>query len=127
MRSLGATRPQVRLLFLSEALLLGLAGAVVGLPLGLGIAYVSLGPVQQVLNGIFLPLQVRELETTPLLLLKATLGGLATALLAALIPASEAAAEEPADAVRRALWSTESVTACSRSAPAAPLSSWAVC
>ena len=102
LRSLGATRPQIRLLFFAEALLMGLVGSALGIPLGLGMAYVSLGPVQKVLHGIFLPLQGREVETTPAMLLTAAVAGVATSLLAALVPASHAAAEEPADAVRRA-------------------------
>jgi ABC-type antimicrobial peptide transport system permease subunit len=101
MRSVGATRPQVRLLFLAEALLLGVVGTGLGLPLGLGIAWLSLGPLRDAIAGLFLPLQPREIEVEAVMLVTAALGGLATALLAALVPASQAAAEEPADAVRR--------------------------
>src|SRR5262249_41073582 len=102
LRSIGATRAQVRGLFLAEAVVMGLAGSAVGLPLGLGLATVFLGPMQRSLHGLFRPLSGGEVETPPELLVTAVLGGLATALLAALVPASQAAAEEPAEAVRRA-------------------------
>src|SRR5262249_30810221 len=102
LRSVGATRAQIRGLFLGEAVLLGVAGSALGIPLGIGLATASLGPMQRVLRGLFRPMQGGEVDTTPELLLTAALAGLATALLAALVPASRAAAEEPADAVRRA-------------------------
>jgi ABC-type lipoprotein release transport system permease subunit len=101
MRSVGATRGQVRILFLVEALLLGLAGTALGIPLGLGIASFSLGPMQQVLRDVFLPMHARDIEASFGMFGMAMLAGLSTALLAAVIPASQAAAEEPADAVRR--------------------------
>src|SRR5262249_30259943 len=102
MRSLGATRAQVRLLFISEALLMGLVGSALGARGGLVIAYFALGRLEGWLRGFSLPLQGREVHTTPEMLVSAALAGLATALLAALVPASQAASEEPADAVRRA-------------------------
>jgi ABC-type lipoprotein release transport system permease subunit len=102
LRSVGATRAQIRGLFFGEAVLLGVAGSALGVPLGIGLATASLGPMQRVMRGLFRPMQGGEVETTPELLLTAALAGLATALLAALVPASRAAAEEPADAVRRA-------------------------
>jgi ABC-type lipoprotein release transport system permease subunit len=102
LRSVGATRSQVRMLFLAEALMMGVVGSGVGLPLGLGMAHLALGPVQKALHGIYLPLEGKELEPSFGLLLSAAVAGLATSLLAALVPASRAAAEEPAEAVRRA-------------------------
>src|SRR5262249_26369669 len=53
LRSLGATRGQVRSLFAGEAALLGLAGGVIGVPFGLGIAYLALEPMKDVVNQIF--------------------------------------------------------------------------
>jgi len=102
LRSSGATRTQVRLLFLGEAILLGLLGSLLGVPLGLGLAQASLEPMQQLLVDMFGPMHAGQLQTTPRLILSAIATGLATAILAALIPASQAASEEPADAVRRA-------------------------
>jgi putative ABC transport system permease protein len=103
LRSVGATRTQVRALFLAEALVLGVIGALLGIPLGLAIAHLALGPIQRVIGGIFLmPIQHSPLEVAPGVLLTAGLAGVLTALAAALVPASRAAAEEPADAVRRA-------------------------
>jgi putative ABC transport system permease protein len=101
LRSLGATRGQVRRLFLGEALLLGLIGTLIGLPLGLGLGRLALGPVQKVLTDIFLPMAAREVEISPANLITASVAGLATALIAALIPSTQAAFQEPADAVRR--------------------------
>lgn len=104
MRSLGATRPQVRWLFLGEAALLGLIGTLLGIPLGLGVAELSLRPMQRALQDIFLPMRAEHIDLTNLGTTFATafIAGLATSLLAALIPSAGAASEEPADAVRRA-------------------------
>jgi putative ABC transport system permease protein len=100
LRSVGATRNQVRGLFLIETALLGLAGTALGLPLGRVLAYLSLGPMQELVRSI-LPLHVREIEMGLPLVVSAVAAGLLTAFLAALVPATRAAAEEPADAVRR--------------------------
>jgi putative ABC transport system permease protein len=101
LRSLGATRGQVCRLFLGEAGLLGLTGAVLGLPLGLGLAQLALGPMHRVLSDLYLPLDAGRLEITPGMLLGATAAGLAATLLAALAPAVEAAVPRPVEALRR--------------------------
>jgi putative ABC transport system permease protein len=100
LRSLGATRSQVAGLFAGEAVLLGLAGSVLGLPLGYALARLALAPMGRVLSTVF-PLEVQSAEVTPGLALAAVAAGAATALLAALVPAVQAGAEQPADAVRR--------------------------
>jgi len=102
LRSVGATRTQVRVLFLAEALVMGLAGAVLGVPLGVGVARLALGTVQKLITEAFRQVNDPQLSLTPALLVTAGLGGLLTALVAAVVPASRAAREEPADAVRRA-------------------------
>lgn len=100
LRSLGATRGQVCGLFLGEAALLGLVGAAVGVPLGLGLARQGLGPMQQVFSELFMSMEVRDLTLSWPLLFAAGGAGIATSLLAALVPAVRASGEEPADAVR---------------------------
>jgi putative ABC transport system permease protein len=103
LRSLGAMRGQVRWLFLGEAALLGLVGALLGIPLGLGFAEVCLGPMQRALKDIFLPMHAQHIDVAQLgdTMGIGVLAGLATSLLAALIPSTRAASEEPADVVRR--------------------------
>jgi putative ABC transport system permease protein len=101
LRSLGATRGQVRGLFASEAALLGLAGAALGVPLGVGLAYLGLAPIQKILEEIFFKLDARQVEVTPATVLLAVAAGVVTALLAALVPAFRATQEQPANAVRR--------------------------
>jgi putative ABC transport system permease protein len=102
LRSLGATRGQIACLFTGEAGLLGLAGALSGVPLGAGLAYLSLGFTEQVLSDVFAPLKARPPMVTLLLFVGAVLAGLFTSLLAALVPAIRAALREPAAVVRRA-------------------------
>ena len=101
LRSVGATRGQVAGLFLGEAALLGLVGSAVGLPLGWGLGWLTLRPLLGFLSDVFVPMGGTALHVNPKLLGIALLAGVGTAMLAALIPALQAASEEPADAVRR--------------------------
>jgi putative ABC transport system permease protein len=98
--SLGATRRQVQLLFAGEAALLGLAGSLLGIPLGIGLAYLGLQPVQEVLKDIFSNIDARQVEVTRDLVGLALAAGIVTAILAALVPAMLASRENPAEAVR---------------------------
>ena len=52
--SLGASRLQIWLLFAGEAAALGLTGSLIGIPLGIGLAYLGLQPMQQILREIFM-------------------------------------------------------------------------
>jgi putative ABC transport system permease protein len=103
MRSLGATRDQVRRLFQGEAIFLGLLGALAGIPFGLLMARLLLGPlgrlVVQSLGTV--PMRVPPLADLWAVLLTAAVGGVITSVAASLVPALQAAREEPADAVRR--------------------------
>jgi putative ABC transport system permease protein len=101
LRSLGATRGQVARLFAGEAVLLGLAGSLLGVPLGIGLASLTLGPIAKTLSDILIPMEATQVVVTPATLVAAVLAGAATALLAALVPSLEAAFGQPADAVRR--------------------------
>lgn len=101
LRSVGATRTQVRVLFLAEAFLMGVTGAILGVPLGWGLAQVGVGWIRSVVTVVLTEVNP-QLQLTPELLITAGLGGLLTAVVAAAVAASRAAAEEPADAVRRA-------------------------
>jgi putative ABC transport system permease protein len=102
LRSLGATRGQIWRQFLAEALFLGLVGGVLGAPLGLGLAQMSLGPMQQALGDVFVPLPAQALEISAETLLVALAAGTAAALVAGLAPACTAAGEAPVEALRRA-------------------------
>lgn len=101
MRSLGATRVQIAGLFAGEAASLGLAGSLVGLPLGMLLARTALRPMQQVLSEIFLAVEGQAVTWDRGILVGALAAGVVASLVAALVPALQAANDEPADAVRR--------------------------
>ncbi|HVS34458.1 MAG TPA: ABC transporter permease, partial [Gemmataceae bacterium] len=101
LRSVGATRFQVAGLFVGEAALLGLTGSLLGLPFGYGLAWLALKPMQQVLSEVFVKLPEATVSVSWPVMALALGAGLATTLLAALMPALQAADEQPADAVRR--------------------------
>ncbi|VTS03163.1 FtsX-like permease family protein [Tuwongella immobilis] len=102
LRSLGATRGQIGRLFTIEAMILGLAGAACGVPLGLGLADLALKLVAEELRAIFLSGEINPVRLDWYLTSIAMLAGVTTALLASIIPAMQAASDSPADVVRRA-------------------------
>jgi putative ABC transport system permease protein len=99
--AVGATRPQILALFAGEAALLGLTGAVLGIPAGIGLADLGLRPMHAILNDVFTGLDVRAVEVTPQIVLLALAAGIVTTVGAALWPAVQASRENPAEAVRR--------------------------
>ncbi len=101
LRSIGATRGQIRRLFAGEAALLGLAGSLLGIPLGFGLAYVGLQPMESIVGEIFGGVSGAAVEVSVELVLAALAAGVLTAVVAALVPAVLAARTRPADAVRR--------------------------
>jgi putative ABC transport system permease protein len=103
LRSLGASRDQVRRLFQGEAIFLGAVGSLLGIPFGLGLAWLMLGPIgRMVLEWLgTAPMRLPPLADLWPSLVIAAGAGVATSVAASLVPALRAAREEPADAVRR--------------------------
>lgn len=99
LRAIGATRGVITRTFVTEGLVLGLAGLLLGNLLGLGIAaYFTVRPFQLPGDLYFITSLPVEVRWTDLLWVNAV--GLVTTLLAALIPARRAAGVEPARIIR---------------------------
>jgi putative ABC transport system permease protein len=88
-RSLGATRQQVRLLFLSEAVVLAVAGGLLGVAGGLGVCAL----LRLLVPGL-------TIETPAAFVLAALLVSLATGLASGVLPAHRAARLDPVEALR---------------------------
>ncbi len=101
LRSTGATRSQIALLFVGEAAGLGLLGSLLGLPLGFGLAWLAVKPLSNVISEVLVQIDGARIDYSPAVMVFAVLSGTSVAVLAALVPALQAAGEEPADAVRR--------------------------
>jgi putative ABC transport system permease protein len=101
LRSVGATRRQIAGLFVSEATVMGLVGSLLGLPLGWLLAWLACKPLAGVVSELLVPIDSARIHLPPWLMLVAVVSGTLVAQLAALVPALQAASEEPADAVRR--------------------------
>lgn len=101
MRAVGATRGQVVKLFAGIAVVLGLFGAALGVPLGLALANLVLSEFHEVLEAIFLNPDAVPGSPTFKVILIAFLAGAGSAVLAALVPAIQAASVPPSDVVRR--------------------------
>jgi putative ABC transport system permease protein len=99
--ALGATRDQVWRLFAGEAFVLGTVGAALGIPCGMGFAYLGLRPMQDAISDIFSTMNLRQIELTWELVALAFTVGILSAVIASLVPAVQAAYDKPAEAVRR--------------------------
>ncbi len=103
LRSLGASRTEVRGLFLGEAAALGLLGIAVGLVGGYFLARGLVGAVAETISSLYVLVHVQHLQIAPWIWLSAILLGLASVLLAAWLPAQGAAATDPVQALHGGL------------------------
>jgi putative ABC transport system permease protein len=101
LRSIGATRFQIIALFAGMAAVLGLVGALAGVPLGIALAEITISQFRAELESMFLNPDVNPTRLTPETAAMAVLAGILTAVCAALVPAVQAAGDDPAHVVRR--------------------------
>ncbi len=101
LRALGATRRQVFGLVESEALVLGIAGAALGVVLGIGLGQGLVRLVTRTIQDLYFVVTVRELILTPWTLGKAIGLGVLGTLAAAAPPALEGALTHPRAALMR--------------------------
>jgi len=100
-RALGATRGQVMLSILGEALLLGVMGSFLGLLAGIGLGRGLVRLVTRTINDLYFVVSVEGLALPPGVLLKGAALGIGATLLAALPPVWEAGAASPREAMAR--------------------------
>ncbi len=101
LRSLGVTRGEVFRLVIGEAVVVGTVGTVLGLVGGIALGRLLVALVTRTINDLYFAVTVRELTVSPLSIVMACLLGLGATLVAALVPAREAAWTVPRKALAR--------------------------
>lgn len=102
LRALGATRGQIRTLFLGESAIAGLVGSLIGITLGILIARGIAGSIGNFLGEMYgVAQRAEEVSADPRLLAFALAMGMLTSLIAAYIPARQAAGVDPVRALQK--------------------------
>jgi putative ABC transport system permease protein len=100
-RALGASRNSVLLAFIGEAACFGLAGAILGLPLGRAMATGAVKLMGATVDALYVSSTPGAVELTWTSVLLALAVGLGVAIASAYSPASEAASVSPVEAMAR--------------------------
>ncbi|RLK50278.1 putative ABC transport system permease protein [Alkalispirillum mobile] len=102
LRALGVDRVQILRLVLLEAAVVGLVGSVLGLVVGWLLAQGLVGLVTRTINDLYFVVQVRGVALSPHNLALGLALGMGATLVAALLPANEAARSPPRATLSRA-------------------------
>jgi putative ABC transport system permease protein len=90
LRATGASRAEIRLLFLGEALLFGLPGVALGIAAAFPLAGLLVSAVGETITSLYVLVSIERLEVAPSQIAAAAAAGLVSVLVAAWIPADEA-------------------------------------
>ncbi len=101
LRLLGVTRREVFLMVVSEALLIGIIGAGIGILLGILMGRGAMRLVTQTINDLFFVVTVRDIPIPATSLLKGSALGIGATMITAAFPAWEAASVPPRTAILR--------------------------
>lgn len=101
LRALGVTRRQIFGVVIGEAFLLGLAGTIIGLLMGIAMAFGLVQLITRAINDLYFVVNVRELTIAPFTLVKGAVLGIGTTVVAALAPAREATNAPVSTVLRR--------------------------
>src|SRR6266404_8952228 len=102
LRALGATRAQIRTLFLAESAVAGLAGTLAGVAFGIAMAHGMAGYIGGLLGEVYGVAQHTDnISVDPWLIIGAIVMGVVTSLIAAVIPARAAAYVDPLKALQK--------------------------
>ncbi len=99
LRSIGATRWEIRLLFLGEAVALGVPGIVLGAGAGVALAQVLTGAVAKTISSLYVLVSIERSFLEPGQFVVAAIFGIGAVLLGAWLPADEAARIDPVAAL----------------------------
>jgi putative ABC transport system permease protein len=100
LRALGVKRGQILRTFLAEGALFGVVGSLFGVAIGSVLATFSVAAVSRTVDTLYVASHADHVVYDPVVLLKAFAIGVAAAVIAALVPAIEAAATRPAITMR---------------------------
>ena len=101
LRCLGVTGGQLFSLILGEAIILSLVGSALGLGLGVLLGRGAVGLITQTINDFWFVVNVRDVSVPAASLLRGLAVGVGAAVVAALVPAIEAARTAPQSTLRR--------------------------
>ena len=102
LRALGATRTQIRALFLGEGALAGVVGSLAGVGIGMFLARGMTAYIGRLLGDVYgLAQKAEEVSADPKLIAAAVALGVLTSIVAAWIPARNAARVNPVNALQK--------------------------
>lgn len=101
LRALGVTRREIFAIILGEAALVGALGTALGLVLGVALGQGLVALVTRTINDLYFVVSVRALAFDPLVMAKGIALGIGATVLAAIVPAAEAASATPRVAMGR--------------------------
>jgi len=103
LRALGLTRNEAFKLIMAEAAILGFAGALLGVALGIWLGDELLALVSRSINDLYFRSSVTDILVSPWSVAKGLIAGFGATVLAAAVPAIEAASYRPQLAITRSV------------------------
>jgi putative ABC transport system permease protein len=104
LKTLGTSPRQLFVAFIGEGAVFGVTGSLLGIALGYGLAYGTLGLIGRTINALYVTTSPSEIVLTPGLVAAALILGTAVSVVSAVQPAMEAAAIRPNLLIRAGIY-----------------------